>query len=250
MKIIFFVAQMKERTWNSPVQYSIAETYEQANRITKDCIDRKTYSIVKALENNKDFENELQKLRKEFGIPIQGYSFDEWNNIKKNRQNDTGFISLRHNLRVIGTNKLIRKFNIPYLLQDNLTYVLIGNFLYLPMTRLYLEIPNTLLPVYDGPEIKIVIQSSVSKNQLIKFIENNWEILDREMAMFGQENSSFISDRDTQIIFLRDDKKMKFREIADLLAEEVDDFNINEDMIKIAYHRAKNKISILSKKVS
>lgn len=248
MKISFYIAQMEGKVPNQKIWYTVADTYEKANKVIRGSIDKKTYSFIKALEDNKDFELEVKKIRTEFNIPIDGYSFDEWTKYKFEKKMDKDFMSWRLKLRVNGAKRLVEKFNIPYLLQDNLVFILLGNYIYIPLTRLYVEAPNTLLPVYDGPELKIVIQSPVSKNQLIKFINENWITLEKEMVIFGNEASTFVSERDRQIITLRDEKKYKFREIADLLMEETDNFDINEDMVKRAYHRAKSKIDTLIKR--
>ncbi len=248
MKISFYIAQMTGKVPNQKIWHTVADTYEKANKVIRGSIDKKTHSFIKALEDNKEFEIEVKKIRTEFNIPTDGYSFDEWNKYKTEKKANKDFMSWRLKLSVNGAKRLVEKFNIPYLLQDNLVFIVVGNYIYLPLTRLYIEAPNTLLPVYDGPELKIVLQSPVSKNQLIKFIDENWTTLEKEMVMFGNETSAFISERDRQIVTLRDEKNYKFREIADLLTEETNNFDINEDMVKRAYHRAKNKINTLIKR--
>ena len=111
-----------------------------------------------------------------------------------------------------------------------------------------LTVPIPTLSLNESTNIKIVIQSKVSKNKLIKFIKENFKQLEEAMeeSNLPEDVGFYISRRDWEIVNIRDQKKWKYRKIADYISKEYDDFDINEDSVKTAYDRAKKKILSLN----
>jgi len=246
MKIKLAVATTKGKHPNIEFNYKLVDTLKDANKIKGNSIDKKTIHFLGVLEQNADFIKEVVSIRKEFEIKESGLQFEDWLVLKSSKRKDDSYNKWKFSIDKASRKQLVEKFRIPYLLQSNLVYIVIANFIYVPLPKILLEVPNTLMPVYDGPEIILKIQSPVSKRQLIEFVESNWSDIEENMHMFGNELDVFVSDRDKEIIFMRDVKKMKYSEIADVIAQKTDNYEINEDMIKRAYHRAKYNIKKIS----
>ena len=246
MKIFYLIANSEGKFPNIKIWYTKASSFIEANKIERGAIDKKTDNFIKVLVENKDFESDISVIRRSFDIPANGYSFEQWDNIKKSKKTDETYPKWRLELDK-ACRGLVTKYNIPFLLHENLTYIVVGNFIYLPLTNLYLQGNLSLLPVYDGPSVEICICGHTSKNQLINFIKNNWSDIEKETKVFTDKASTYVSTRDLEIVQLRDKKKMKFREIADYLSEQTGNFDINEDMIKKAYHRAIDTTTALKK---
>ncbi len=246
MKIHFLVAHSEGSLPNIKISYTEAANLTEANRATKGAIDKKIYTHLRALENNAEFVADVFAIRKKFNIPEIGYSTKEWEELKKVQRDDENSLKWRFDINK-ACKELSRQYKIPFLLHGSLMYIIIGNFIYLPLTKLSLETPHELLPMYEGPDIKICIMGQVSKQQVYKFIRKNWQTIENEMKVFGDEKPTYISPRDSEIISLRENKKMTFVEIANFLAEKNSDYEINEDQVKKAYHRAKDKIIALKR---
>ncbi len=246
MKIYYLVAQSEGEFPNVKIWYEKATDYTEANGIIKGSIDRDTYEFLKTLEDNQDFANSIVAVRNTFNIPVEGYSLDEWDKIRAKKKDAGSYSNWRLKLDQ-ASRELSKSYKIPYLLHKSLTYIVIGNFIYLPLAKIFLDLPYQLQPTYDGPSIKISIYGQVSKEQLKKFIDNNWVSIDKGMTVFTDENSAYISSMGREIIQLRDRDHMKFAEIADYISEKSNNYDVNEDLVKKAYHRGKNKIASLKR---
>lgn len=187
MKIKLALATIKGKHPNIEFNYKLVGTLNEANKIKKNSLDKKTYSFLSVLEQNTDFILEVKALRKDFDIKEGGYTFNEWFLVRSTKRSDDSYNKWKFSLDRASRERLANKFKIPYLLQNNLIYIVIANFIYVPLPKILLEIPKTLMPVYDGPEINLRIQSPVSKRQLIEFIESNWSDLEESMSVFGEE---------------------------------------------------------------
>lgn len=245
MKIKLVVSKFEGKFPVENIIHTEVSSMSEANSIVKNAIDKKTYSIIKALEVNDNFIKTIQFVRKDMGIPLEGFSYAEF--VSLNKKYPENSLNSRSNISTLLPDKNITKFfNIPKFIQSNLIYILWANFIYIPLTKISIESSSILSQVYES-DLKISIQGLISKRQLIQFIESNWETIEKEMLRYKNDISTFISSRDRKILKLRDEDKQKFREIADYLSEKTNDPEINEDMIKRAYHRAKAKIASLEK---
>lgn len=228
MKIYFYVAQKQNTSFIPAYTYTKATTLKEANAIVKGAIDKSTYALLKAFEKNKDFVEDIQFLRKKYGIPAEGFSLKEWDAVKLVDPVYKGF-----GVQSAALLLLAGKYNIPFYLRRSLKYIVVGGFVYLPLSKVEIEMP--LVPdsfensVHFEPEVMIRIQGNISKNYLINFVKDHWDEIEDGLRLFSDEKDIYISERDREILRLRDDKKLKFTEIADLLAEETGDFDINED---------------------
>lgn len=246
MKIFYLVALSEGKFPNVKIWYEKADNYLEANKIIQGSIDREIYELLKTLEDNEDFDTDILGIRRKHDIPQNGYSLEEWDDIKKQKKEDGSYSNWRLEVDK-SSRELSKRFKIPYLLHNSLSYIVLGNFIYLPLTKMFLDLPYQLQPTYDGPSIGIHIYGQTSKEQIKKFIDNNWTLIDKEMSVFKDETSAYISSTSREIMQLRDKKKMKFVEIADYLAEKSNNYDITEDMVKKAYHRAKSKIISLKR---
>src|SRR3990167_8667818 len=164
MKIYFLVAQSEGKFPDLKIWYTQVSSPTEANRITRGAIDNKIYELIRTLEDNKDFVGDVVSIRNRFDIPSDGYSLKEWDEARKVKKEDKSYskwkLELEKSCRELG-----KQYKIPFLLQGSLVYIVIGNFVYLPLAKLFLERANELLPIYDGPEIKISIFGQISKQQ-------------------------------------------------------------------------------------
>lgn len=94
-------------------------------------------------------------------------------------------------------------------------------------------------------KVEITIQRNVSINQLHNFINENSNEINRKLSELPGEVKT-ISDRDLEIIYLKDVEGMHFPNIADQIEKENDggpsNGKINDGSVKTAYHTAKKKI--------
>jgi hypothetical protein len=248
MKIKLLVAQSNGIFPDLKVRYDVAETLEEARKIDKDCIDRNTFSLIKALERNTKFVSIIGKIRNKFNIPKNGYSIEEWHNVREKSKSDQSFSKWRSQVEVESIKELTKAVSVHPMMVTSLPNMVLLNCVFVPLTRIFLEVPYSLLPRYSHSATKIVISSKVSKNQLLKFIEDHWREIENELNRTdGVE--PYISERDYKIIELKDNQSLTFNKIADILTNEIDTAEgiINEDSVKTAYHRAKKQINSLTK---
>lgn len=106
---------------------------------------------------------------------------------------------------------------------------------------------------YGNLYVNITLEGAVSKNKVHKFIEKEWKNISIYLKKMHRNNDSLswknfnISERDFEIIKLRDKEKMSFNSITKELEKKFDttgDF-LYQDNIKTAYHRTKEKIASL-----
>lgn len=224
--------------------------------------DEETYILFKALEKNKEFEKEIIKSRIRMGIPPEGFSWKEYqkfHNVKRNvnpKEIDVYLNFIRSYPKEI--ERIRRKMKLNLMIERQLHDILMGNFIqpyfrglgYAPDIELDEDLDE--VPNGDVESVTIHISKKIKKNELIKFIEESWSGIERYILKFPEEGRFFISVRDLRIIELRDDFKLKYKDIADQIIKEFNilnvDGNINEDSIKTAYKRAKQKISSLAYK--
>jgi hypothetical protein len=248
MKIKLIVTQNKGGKFPNIIFVATpVETLAEAKKIDKECIDAKTHSQIRALELNKKFLMASSRFRKKYQIPETGYSFEEWSRIKQERKGEPSFSKWRAKVESECMREIPKVVNIHPILISSLPDIVISNSVFLPLPKIFVQSPYSSVPHYSITPIKIVINSRISKNQLLKFVEEHWPEIKK-----GLEKTSgtefYISERDFRIIKLKDEGK-SFKAIADKLAREVDDIeaSINEDSVKTAYHRAKKQIDSLSK---
>ena len=60
------------------------DSYEKIIKVDSEQIDYKTYTFIKALEKNKQFENQIKKIRDKIGIPREGFTKKEYDSYCNN----------------------------------------------------------------------------------------------------------------------------------------------------------------------
>lgn len=220
------------------------------------------YHTIKGLELSSDFEKLILDARKKLNIPIEGYSIDEYKKVvmpwkfdkQKEFTDDEIKLSLeRLKLKQKIVNIINRRINSYSILHTEIEHIIYANFVVAPpdkiMHTLWAESEDEMT---DGlfEEFQIILFAQVSKNELINYINNNWSKISKDLEKLGSPSDFYISKRDYRIIELRDKNKLTFKKIVNEIIKEfkIDDIEgkVNEDAVKTAYRRAKNKILLLT----
>lgn len=103
------------------------------------------------------------------------------------------------------------------------------------------------MPAINNNAVYLRIRyADVTKNAIITYIKRNWENIYSSMQSLPTSEKYLISERDLRIVELRDDDKEKYQSIADEIADTfTDQQDIDEASAKVAYQRAKKRISLL-----
>jgi len=107
-------------------------------------------------------------------------------------------------------------------------------------------------PYFDLPTlaIQINIDSPLSLNNLTRYLKKNWKDIEYYLSKMDNYNNKsrwkdfYISDRDIEIVEMHRFQNKTFREIGDEY-ERRGNFDLYEDNVKTAYHRAIKKIDDL-----
>ncbi|MBN2100987.1 hypothetical protein JW710_03805 [Candidatus Dojkabacteria bacterium] len=228
------------------VGYDITKSKKLKEHIDKDFI-----SQIHALEVTDSFVQEILKLRKKHDIPIDGYSFEEYQ--KNKGQLLDKIAELTADIHI----NFPKKFLINETIKNRIPDIVLANFIYAPGQAIYIESKGLPLPTQRSRSrynVKIIIEKRVSPYQIQKFIKENSEIIRSAIENSIPDTPNlFISERDYKIIDLRDNKKKKFREIAEELDNSHPDpktykGDTNEDSTKTAYHDAKKRLKNIIQK--
>src|SRR5262245_61010147 len=117
-------------------EYIPINSFEEADRVEKNCIDKYTYSTIRALERNKTFISELKKIRATFDIPEEGFSE------KVDLKSDT-------DIEREALIELPKRVKIPDILFSSLFQIVKYNRILLPIPRIFIEENYKLLPSYS-----------------------------------------------------------------------------------------------------
>lgn len=256
MKILFLVGDPPNAALS---KWSEICEYQKYHNVAP---TRSDYNLVKLLEKDSRFEKMITSARKSAGIPENGISWQEYAKMhfisKTHRSNKSklpetkGERGKELNLlcKVVKEITFLRGNNLDYFVSNQLPHLMYGNFVCCEPPFISWDYAPHLEDWDDYYyNITIQIKNQVSKNELINYIENNWENISKSMHL-PPENKFFISPRDQRIIELRDKKGFTFKQVADKIISTLNltnsDGKINEDSVKTAYSRAKKKISSLT----
>ncbi len=238
-------------------------SYKDIKKIDYLAFDKDFFYLVRALEKNEAFVHAVQKARKKFGIPPEGIVWQEYNNATlfpsshDEQQSSTKFIEDVKSEAI----KIYQELGLDKALKWVLHDIIIANCVFstgsaicfMPEDEASLGFPLRL-GSYPAREKATVIQinKKVNKYQLHRFIDENWTKISRELENLPSFSKSYVSDRDMLILKLRDTNKKSYKEIADEIVKryKLDDLdaNINEDSVKTAYKRARDRIASLARK--
>lgn len=254
-KIVFIIAGGFEE----------ASTLQEIEKIDSLAFDKDFYYYVKALEQNPLFVTAIENVRKKFNIPKNGYPRQEIETLRlyPKDTHEVSYISKELLDRQFEMQELVEQidkesFRIYKALKLNkemkqaLTDIILSNCIYSTGPAIRIETDDDFGSYPERVEAVIIrVQKKVTKNQLLRFIEDNWSSIYSELKHLSPFSHAYISDRDRLILRLRDIKKLSYRKIADEIIKSlnIDDpeAKINEDSVKTAYKRAKNKIQSLAK---
>ncbi|HJX51044.1 MAG TPA: hypothetical protein VJ438_06295 [Candidatus Nanoarchaeia archaeon] len=247
MKITFVFNNPKGKGFVS------ANTYNEIMALYKSVCDRRVYNYIKSLENNELLLEEVRALRKKYDIPSEGYEVKNWlqfPHFEEIQIPEDKYKEWRKKLNDDAKklfNKLgLSSFLLPHMNAYNLV---VGNFVFIGHGRIFLS------PHIVKGEVGIFIKGFITKNELHKFIDSNWEKIKKQMSETIDKEKELpswrISQRVRDIVKMRDEKKLTFNEIVERITSKYRldpaDASINEDSVKAAYHRAKKKMNSLTK---
>ena len=163
-------------------------------------IDKITYSYIKILEKNIKLENEVKKIRKKLHIPSNGFTLKEYDHFIKTEMklvmnknvmeasNPTKrAIKLLDNARK-ESYKINDLFNIHPAIATSTQFLILFNGVYVSNIDIQIvgSVDDYLTQAEDETlfnidSIKIIVSKVVKKNQLIRFIKDNWKEIELEM---------------------------------------------------------------------
>jgi predicted DNA-binding protein (UPF0251 family) len=212
---------------------------------------RKWYMYVRALCSNPAFITEIQSARKKCGLKenllvdaerFERFKRSSWMEVA------SGKFSSEHDEKLRREARRIKDvFSLPGISVPSLELLInSGCFKASPKaTEIRFEKQND--------EIHIIISGPIARHKIKKSIDENVVPLTRLLNSIKNELPNInISDRDFEIIRLRDEKKLSFHKIATEIANKYSpgdlESKVNDDSVRIAYDRAAKKISVLFEK--
>jgi len=201
-------------------------TYSEILKKNKKALDKRTYSLVRTLESLPKFSDLIKKIRVEsLVIPEKSFGWEALQKLSNENNIERELDSLRYYGNWV---KDMNPTDIKGLVHTNIPGLdaLYSN-VELGVRKIYEEF---FLPDSIKEQLKLII---LYESMLIPFS--------------GLMDTYYVSDRDLRIVELKDVRRLQHNQIADLLAEESNDYSINEDQIKNAYNVAVDKIALLQK---
>ena len=206
------------------------------------------YEKCKAVELNEYFVSSVQEIRKLLGIPEEGLSIDQCVNLSFN---DKLYQKVEKRI-----SALIDEYEIDMTILDCLPEIILGEYISGSWTTYKgREITLEFDDHFDEENflferVLLCINSPITKNKLHNYIDSNWRQISGQSQRLTINKDSFISDKDLRIVELKNGQK-KYGEVADIISEEFPEKydKINEDSVKQAYARAKEKIQNLMKPI-
>lgn len=256
MKILFLIN-------NPPIdavsEWEEIEVFRDKGHLTP---TRDFFSTVKALEKNAEFQKEILLARKNAGllkdgIPWKLYYYDYYlkslsvySEIESEKYRN--FFS-KVNKEATRIKEKIK--NLEEFVANQLNYLIIGSFVFpggFPITHESYPLDKDVGGEGSYKNILIRIHNKVVKNELLTYIEDNWWGINSLMNYLPVKPNYSISERDLRIVELRDKEKLPYKAITSQIVQEFkinnSESKINEDSVKTAYRRAKQRISLLTEK--
>jgi hypothetical protein len=245
MKILFLIGSnhiYAVKTWDE------IKKFKDSGHLTP---SKDYYSIFKTMEQNIEFVHEILTARHNVGLPDAGISWDDYYknyylksiatyDEKESQKFQDFFSKLNSEAKRIVKDKKPHDY-----IAEQIENLIIGGFVApkdIPITFEAIQVDEQD-PSQGNSEVIIRIRHAVSQHELTKFIENNFFEIYKLLKALPSEHGLTISARDFRIVELRDKEKMKFKDIANKIDKEyVSDKSMNEDQIKTAYRRSKEKI--------
>lgn len=263
MKIYFILGHIEE----APLE--VASNWQDISSSKYIGLSRQQFQIYKLFEENEPFWKELRKVRKKLGIPEEGYAWEIIRLVKSGARRITDveqkivlneyynrFEDGWHSKRRNEKEKLERKFRFhPYvldILNDLIDSQYVATYPMEPISWASSEYDeendemiNDLSLIENPQDIVFFITERVSKNQLIRYIEQNWKEIDKLNQKLPSPDTFKLSAKEAKIYQLRMNG-MTYPQITEEISKQFDpdylDDSINQDNVKTTYHRVKSKI--------
>jgi hypothetical protein len=203
--------------------------------------------IADILETSIKFEEGVIKIRKNININNEGVCFQ----LKKHGIEKLLTVKQMEYL-MEETEKLTSDVSLQKYWMFSIANFILYNELLIPKRQpISIDYPDTRFPPVDR-YCSIKISEPLSKITLFKYIDKSWPRLEsamKRLAQFKLHNMKR-SELAKRIVMLRDEKKLSFKEISEFFAEEdlpIEEYDIlNENYVKVLYHRWKKKSKSLS----
>jgi hypothetical protein len=230
-----------------PARYILLDSFVEARKIDKNCIDKRTFNHIKALAANNDFEKSVRAIRRKSSIPEDGYNLFEKGAAERYGIEKRLISELQSQIDIKLLKELQTEYLIPPILSSSLAEIVLMNSVFIPLYKIYIDRPYKLVPKLNKSAVNVAINEEITKKQLHDFIDENWPEIIGALTMFKNTMKVYISDRDFKIIELREIQGLTFKKIADALTND-DAVQIpTEEAVKKAYHRATVQISSVRK---
>ncbi len=203
------------------------------------------FKTLKLLEKNKEIISKIKSFREKIGVPKQG--FNELEAIRCHifkpypfeYENVTYAVDFTQKEKY--TDILKKEYNLHPYVDHCIGDLLISNHIFNYPRELLLEKKK-------DKSLSITWTEKTSQNNLINFIKKNWNYIEKHNSKLRKIKPLSISDRDLLIYEMRQ-RDLTYIEIVEKLEQEHgyknNDAHLNEDSVKKAYHRVKEKILTL-----
>lgn len=196
--------------------------------------DKETFNLFKSLELNPVIDIELKKARKRLQLPEDGLTFEQYKRRKDlkadhSKEELENIIYFLHN-HYKEESKIRRKLYLHPQVEDQLENLILGYFVEPDYRGISVGCNGANVEDYESmddfdkyteiDEVSVVLTKRASKNELHKFIDDNWKDINKLLEMLPLEEPFYISPRDLRIVDLRDKQKMKYKDIADTITTE------------------------------
>lgn len=205
---------------------------------------RESYSTYRTLEIMDIFWNEIKRSRENLGIPLQGYSWNE-------------FVKYLDNKNIY--SELLRIRKILYLddsINLQLKNLIIGNFVE-PTKKPVLDEKFYFWSLKPGKEYSfepskeqrgvacISIFYNASKNELRTYLDKKWPVIKKELKKLKNRTVYKIKNRDLEIVESKDTKGKVAKQIETKRIKGKGNINIETSSVHKIYERSMKKINRL-----
>lgn len=218
-------------------------------------LDPNLFNFLEALSRNRAFEKEILNARKKCGLPPVGLPPEDC--LKEfiiGATKNKAMTGEMYSLISKAEQAILKRFKLNPAISLNL---IIPYGIYMPV---FDELPSISLQIHDCDangtpyndvdKVSIDISRPISKHAVIKYINANWNAIEKGMKRMTLSSPiKHITQRDFEILDLKDKKNLLFTDVADIIHKKYSNSDpeakINEDSVKTAYSRAKKTISSL-----
>lgn len=228
--------------YKSPPQYFLP--------MVKAHFSKEDENFILLLEHTEEFEKEIYRIRKDFGIPKKGFTpklnkGKQWSKIMNNvLEKGGGFGKFMEEIKKLCDEYLL-SYHWHYSFGDFVLY----NFFWFPTTLTSVGVYSSIRCEFDLKSVHffepkgyllIGIEANINKTDIKKWIDNNWDNEVKPLLSSlprHPEPRLTITKLYKQISLLKNKMGLTNKKIADKLAEENEDWSFSENEIGIMYKR-------------